>query len=87
MTGTLQTKRGKYYCVLDFKDEKWSRKLKWISTGLEVKGNKHKTTEFLNRLLAEYTQKLETTNSENYRNILFTDCITQWMKKRKNKVK
>lgn len=42
MTDALQTKRGKYYCVLDFKDEKGSRKLKWISTSLEVKGSKRK---------------------------------------------
>ena len=37
MTGTLQIKRGKYYCVLDYRDEKGARKRKWISTGLEEK--------------------------------------------------
>ena len=54
MTGILQVKNEKYYCVLDFKDEFGKRKRKWISTGLTVKGNKRKATEFLNKIITEY---------------------------------
>lgn len=54
MTGTLQVKRGKYFCVLDYRDENGARKFKWISTGLEEKGNKRKATEMLNKILMEY---------------------------------
>lgn len=86
MTGTLQTKRGKYYCVLDYKDTNGLRKLKWISTGLEIKGNKRKANEFLNKLLTEYAQKLESLNPNNLVNILFTDYMEQWLEKKENKV-
>lgn len=83
MTGTLQIKRDKYYCVLDFKDEFGKRKLKWISTGLPVKGNKRKATEFLNKIMAEYEAKETQPNTDD---ILFTDYLMQWLEKKKNKV-
>lgn len=34
MTGSVQVKNGKWYCVLNMKDENGKRKLKWIGTGL-----------------------------------------------------
>ena len=82
MTGILQVKNEKYYCVLDYKDENGKRKLKWISTGLTVKGNKRKATEFLNKIITEYEQKETQSNSED---ILFTDYLQQWLEKKKNK--
>ena len=33
MTGSLQTKKGKYYAVLNLKDKRGNRKQKWICTG------------------------------------------------------
>ena len=42
MTGSLQTKNGKYYAVISYKDNSDKRKQKWISTNLPVKGNKKK---------------------------------------------
>ncbi len=83
MTGTLQIKKGKYYCVLDYKDNAGVRKLKWVSTGLEAKGNKRKATEFLNNLLLEYSKKELSSNPDD---ILFTDYLMQWLEKKKNKV-
>ena len=83
MTGTLQIKKGKYYCVLDYKDNAGVRKLKWVSTGLEAKGNKRKATEFLNNLLAEYSKKELSSNPDD---ILFTDYLMQWLENKKNKV-
>ena len=68
VTGTLQVKRGKYFCVLDYRDENGARKFKWISTGLEEKGNKRKATEMLNKVLMEYELKnfeVKTTGEQN----------------------
>lgn len=83
MTGTLQIKKGKYYCVLDYKDNAGVRKLKWVSTGLEAKGNKRKATEFLNNLLLEYSKKELSSNPDD---VLFTDYLMQWLENKKSKV-
>lgn len=39
MTGSLQVKNGKYYAIINLTDTNGKRKQKWISTGLEIKGN------------------------------------------------
>lgn len=83
MTGILQIKNGKYYCVLDYKNEKGARKRKWVSTGLEVKGNKRKATEILNSLLTKYNKEELNPNPND---ILFTDYLMQWLEKNKSKV-
>ena len=90
MTGTLQIKRGKYYCVLDYRDEKGARKRKWISTGLEEKGNKRKATEMLNKIIMEYEQKFSQVKVSDYvnqRDILFTDYMKNWLERKKAKLK
>ena len=89
MTGTLQIKRGKYYCVLDYRDEKGARKRKWISTGLEEKGNKRKATEMLNKIIVEYEQKetqTKTIEGTSQSDILFTDYMKNWLERKKGKV-
>ena len=85
MTGTLQVKNGKYYCVLDYRDENGARKRKWINTKLDVKGNKKKATEILNKIILEYENKTDLEKSKS-NNILFTDYMLQWLEKKKNKV-
>ena len=50
MTGSLQNKNGKYYIVLNYREGE-KRKQKWISTGLDVKGNKRKAEEMLHEAL------------------------------------
>ena len=85
MTGTLQVKNGKYYCVLDYRDENGARKRKWINTKLDVKGNKKKATEILNKIILEYENKTDLEKSKS-NNIFFTDYMLQWLEKKKNKV-
>lgn len=53
MTGSIQEKNGKYQIVLNFKDSEGKRKQKWISTGLDIKGNKRKAEELLKGYLSE----------------------------------
>ena len=100
VTGTLQVKRGKYFCVLDYRDENGARKFKWISTGLEEKGNKRKATEMLNKVLMEYELKnlevkttgeqnnhtVKTVDEPNQSDILFTDYMQNWLERKKGKV-
>jgi len=55
VTGSVQTKKGKLYMVLRYKNDvdKWQSK--WIPTGLPEKGNKRKVEkELLPALLAEH---------------------------------
>ena len=42
-TGSVQEKNGRFYFVVNLYDANGKRKIKWISTGLTVRGNKHKT--------------------------------------------
>ena len=50
VTGSLQTKRGKYYAVLNLYDHTGKRKQKWVSTGYEIRGNKKAAKAFLDEL-------------------------------------
>lgn len=34
MTGSIHVNKGKWYCVLNMKDENGRRKQKWFSTGI-----------------------------------------------------
>ena len=47
IAGHLQEKKGYFYAVLNYKDERNKRKTKWIATGLPVKGNKNRADAFL----------------------------------------
>ncbi len=75
MTGSLQVKNGKYYAVLNIYDETGKRKLKWINSKLEVKGNKKKAEQFLRDVICEYEQG----NSYKSSDILLTDYINHWL--------
>lgn len=61
ITGSLQTKYGKYYAVLNLYNHNGKRKQKWISTGLTVKGSKKKAKAFLDELLTVYNKKQQAT--------------------------
>ena len=49
VTGSLQIKSNKYYCVLNLRDEKGERKQKWIPSGISIseRGGKTKAHSFL----------------------------------------
>ena len=55
MTGSLQSDKGKYYAMLNLKDESGKRKQKKINLHIEAKsGNKRKAEKALRDILAEY---------------------------------
>lgn len=75
MTGSLQTKNGKYYAVINLTSINGKRKQKWISTGYDVKGNKKKAEQFLRDKLKEYELQENLISSD----ILFSDYLLHWL--------
>lgn len=75
MTGSLQTKNGKYYAVINIIDENGKRKQKWFSTKLDIKGNKKNAEKFLR----EKIQELEEHENSFGNNILLCDYIEHWL--------
>lgn len=75
MTGSLQVKNDKFYIIVNMK-ENGKRKQKWISTGLDVKGNKRKAEQLLRETLLEY----ENASNQPIVDILFADYIKAWLK-------
>lgn len=74
MTGSLQEKNGKFYMVINTK-ENGKRKLKWIATGLLVKGNKRKAEQMLRETLQTFETRPKVTTSD----VLFSDYIRVWL--------
>ena len=81
MTGSLQIKNGKYYAVLNYKDNKGKRKQKWLCTELDAKGNKRKAEQFLHNAITEYEDM-----NEIKPDILFCEYIMKWVEDMKNHV-
>lgn len=79
MTGSLQTKNGKYYAVINLTDTNGNRKQKWISTRLEVKGNKRKAEQFLRDKLKEYEDKENVILTE----VLFSEYVLRWLDRKR----
>ncbi len=83
MTGSVQLSKGKWYCVLNMKDENGKRKPKWFSTGLAEKGNKKKAQAILQELLVQYEGHNTITN---YAEMPFADYCDCWLKGKKESI-
>ena len=55
-TGSVQEKNGRFYFVLNLYDANGKRKIKWISTGLTLRGNKRKAEAMLHEVLLRYDE-------------------------------
>ena len=55
-TGSVQEKNGRFYFVVNLYDANGKRKIKWISTGLTVRGNKRKAESMLREVLLHYDE-------------------------------
>ena len=84
MTGSLQTKNGKFYIVLNFKDNKGKYKTKWIGTGLVVKNNKRKAEQMIPNIVYDnlYLENQEEQIQEEY----FVDFLKSWLENKKGKI-
>ena len=76
VAGHLQEKKGYFYMVLNLKDEKGSRKPKWIPTGLPVKGNKRKAEAMLQLERQKYTSPVMSPIAH----MLFSDYMLYWLR-------
>lgn len=67
VTGNLQIKNGKYYVLVNLYDHNGKRSIKWVSLGLDSKGNKKTAKARMAEVLEEYNrsqQKLMRTISK-----------------------
>lgn len=81
MNGILQTKNGKYYVVLDYRDSDGKRKRKWVSTGIPVAGNNVRAAK---KALTETMSKYESLETCLKNDCLFTDYLADWLEKERN---
>lgn len=81
MTGSLQVKKGRFYAVLNFKDDEGKRKIKWFATGFQERGNRRRAQAFLNELLIKY-QEYEIQKEERS----FCEYILAWLTLEKAKI-
>ncbi len=82
MTGSIQEKNGKLYAVLSYKDTDGNPKRKWVSTGLNIRGNKKKAEAMLPDIIEANTE-LEVKESGQ---ILFVDYVRSWLLHKKPSV-
>ena len=75
VAGHLQEKKGKIYIVLCYRDENGKKRTKWISTGLDVKGNKKKAQDMLN----EARKSFKPPTAEPIEDIMFTNYMKKWL--------
>ena len=76
VAGHLQEKKGYYYIVLSYKDDKGKRKTKWLPTKLTVKGNKKRAERMLQEARRDFVPE-GVVDSEN---ILFADFMVEWLR-------
>lgn len=88
MTGSLQTKNGKFYIVLNFKDNKGKYKTKWIGTGLEIKNNKRKAEQMIPNIVNENLslENQEEEKQEEKQEEYFVDFLKSWLENKKDKI-
>ena len=83
MNGYLALKNDKYYAVISYKDQNNKTVKKWISTGLDQRGNKARAKEILAKEMANFDNWLyEQENPE--QTILFADYLENWLENVKN---
>ena len=83
MSGSIQTKNGKLYIVVSYKDENGKSRQKWHATGLNERGNKRKAKEIMQEILSGYEEhppcKNQIQQSSSTNDILFGDFLEQWL--------
>ena len=73
--GHLSQKNDKYYMVLELKDQNGKRQVKWIATGLSVKGNKRRAENMLQEARRRYTNGIKVKDDE----MLFSELLLKWL--------
>ena len=80
MTGSLQINKGKYYAIINIKDEEGKRKQKWINLHLAaISGNKRKAEKALRDVISNYEQMQSNAND-----VLFSELLYEWVDEAKS---
>jgi len=77
VSGHLQEKKGYYYAVLSYYDKKGKRHIKYVSTGLPVKGNKRKAEAKLVEIRNSFVPPVEVEDMSS--DMLFADYLIEWL--------
>ena len=85
ITGRLQEKGGRYYMVLNVKDENQKWKPKWVATGLSTKGNKKRAEIMLHDAIKAYEAKAARENMKSDE-LLFSDFMLNWLELMRNSI-
>ncbi len=77
VSGHLQVKKGRYYVVLSYYDNRGKRHVKYVAMGLPKKGNKRKAEAELARIRNEFVppQEVDELSSD----MPFADYLHQWL--------
>lgn len=76
MTGSLQTKNGIYYAVINLTGEEGQRKQRWVNTKIPVNGNNIRKAK---KALSETLKKYESLNTDTENDCLFIEYIKDWL--------
>ncbi|WP_324612456.1 tyrosine-type recombinase/integrase [Massiliimalia timonensis] len=77
VSGHLQIKKGYYYVVLSYYDNRNKRHVKYVSTGLPEKGNKRKAEAALARVRSEFEPPQEV--GELASDMPFAEYLLEWL--------
>ena len=77
VSGHLQIKKGFYYVVLSYYDNRNKRHVKYVSTGLPEKGNKRKAEAELARIRSEFEPPQEV--GELASDMPFAEYLLEWL--------
>ena len=77
VSGHLQIKKGYYYVVLSYYDNRNKRHVKYVSTGLPEKGNKRKAEAALARVRSEFEPPQEV--GELTSDMPFAEYLLEWL--------
>lgn len=90
MKCSLQNKNGKYYVVVNYKSSVGIQKQKWVSTGLDLSGNKTKAIQKLKEVQKNFVPEEEMTKENQSEqlvdDITFCDFLDKYLPTQKNKI-
>lgn len=85
VSGHLQIKKGYYYAVLSYYDNRGKRHVKYVATGLHEKGNKRRAETVPVKIRNEFEPPVHV--DERRSNMLFADYLLEWLQVVKMRVK
>ena len=87
VTSSLQEKDGRYYAVLQYKDNQGKKQYKWKATKVKAeKGNKRNAQRIAEDIRQQFELELNTPVHKKETEILFGDYMLQWLETHKHNI-